>query len=247
MNFLLHHYFAARELGSEASGIGAMLPDLWRMADRRARPGPREGSPPEGAIGGRDAPSPLAEVLAGIEHHIEADRWFHGTPELTEGERACAERLRSAGASAPRLGLFAHIVWEMALDGALVRAQGLAVVLDRLRRGFEATAEARSRALEARGVSRIFGGSGDRALFEERMARLTREIARGPWIESYQSGAGLTACLAGVRSRLGMPPFVGEDPARLTEALEPMTEAASGALESLFASRSRSLDALQLT
>lgn len=42
-----------------------------------------------------------------------------------------------------------------------------------------------------------------------------------------------------------MPPFTGEDPARPTEALKPMAEAATAALESLFASRPRALGPLQ--
>src|SRR5262245_14457660 len=37
VNFVLHHHLAARDLGSPAAGAGAMLPDLWRMADRRVR------------------------------------------------------------------------------------------------------------------------------------------------------------------------------------------------------------------
>ena len=37
MNFLLHRHLAARALASSEAGHGAMLPDLWRMADRRVR------------------------------------------------------------------------------------------------------------------------------------------------------------------------------------------------------------------
>jgi hypothetical protein len=233
VNFLLHHHFASLELGSEASGIGAMLPDLWRMADRRARPGAGSG-PAEGS-------GPLVDVLAGIDHHIAIDRWFHASPELVEGERASADRLRSSGASAPRLSLFAHIVWEMALDGALVRVLGLAPLLDRLRRGFSMTAGARSEALRARGLLRVFASEAELALFDQRMARLTQEIARGPWIESYQSGPGLAACLAGVRSRVGMPPLSEVDREKVAEALDPVVVAAAGALEALLASRARAV------
>ncbi len=238
VNFLLHHHFAALELGSEASGIGAMLPDLWRMADRRARTGPRQDP---GIAAGAGAEGPLAELLAGIEHHLEIDRWFHTSPELALRERACAERLRSSGATAPRLSLFAHIVWEMALDGALVRAAGLAGILDRIRRGFALTAEARRGAIRARGIVRVFASGDEIALFDQRMERLTSEIARGPWIESYQSGPGLAACLAGVRSRIGMPPLTGDDREKLAEALDPIATAAAGALEALLASREEAL------
>lgn len=67
MNFLLHRHLAARDLGSEVAAIGAMLPDLWRMANRRvrARPGltthqPR-GVPPGGV--GRPARGSIAHTM----------------------------------------------------------------------------------------------------------------------------------------------------------------------------------------
>jgi hypothetical protein len=87
----------------------------------------------------------------------------------------------------------------------------------------------------------VFAGDAELALFEQRMARLTQEIARGPWIESYQSGAGLAVCLAGVRSRLGMPPLSEVDREKVAEALNPIVVAAAGALENLLARRVRSI------
>src|SRR5690606_24114744 len=75
-----------------------------------------------------DVASPLAEVLGGVAHHLEADRWFHPTPEFTEGERETADALRNAGARAPKITLFAHAAWEMCLDGAWVRRVGTSVV-----------------------------------------------------------------------------------------------------------------------
>jgi len=35
VNFLLHHHLAFLELGRPEAAAGAMLPDVWRMADRR--------------------------------------------------------------------------------------------------------------------------------------------------------------------------------------------------------------------
>jgi hypothetical protein len=252
VNFLLHRHFAALELGSEASGIGAMLPDLWRMADRRVKPSPpraaarvpaARGGEDEGAERGpgegdpRSAGSILDEVLAGVDHHIEIDRWFHRIQEFENGERACAERLKASGASAPRLGLFAHIVWEMALDGALVRKVGLHAMLDLLRRGFASTEDARALAARSRGLTRALTTPEERAAFELRMQRLSHEIARGPWIESYQTGAGLALCLAGVRARLGMAAFERGDPARLEVALERVAADAAGALDAIVSRR----------
>lgn len=208
-----------------------MLPDLWRMADRRARVGGLAAGAPDMPDAG------LRELRAGVEHHLEIDRWFHHTPELTEGERASAERLRTSRASAPRLGLFAHIVWEMALDGALVRRVGLAAMLELLRRGFQATEGARSPLARALGVTRLLTRPEELDAFDLRMQRIEREIAKGPWIQSYQDGPGLAVCLAGVRSRLGMPPFEQDDAARLGEALDEVASEAQGSLDALFARR----------
>src|SRR5687767_14972224 len=116
MNFLLHRHFAELELGSPAAGIGSMLPDLWRMADRRVRPRGPIDLPPESEL--------VTNVFAGIEHHIRIDLWFHDTPEHTEGERLCAGVLRASSPASARAGLFAHVTWEMALDGALVTSAG---------------------------------------------------------------------------------------------------------------------------
>ena len=46
-----------------------MLPDLWRMADRRVRATRR--TPPI-----TPASPELEAVLSGIDHHLDIDRWF---------------------------------------------------------------------------------------------------------------------------------------------------------------------------
>src|SRR5262245_340267 len=117
MNFLLHHHTARAELGSAAGGVGAMLPDLWRMADRRVRP---TASVTQTA-GPCDSDDAFEEIQRGIEHHVAVDRWFHRAEVFRDGERMTRERFLAASARAPRIGLFAHVGWEMCLDGALVR------------------------------------------------------------------------------------------------------------------------------
>src|SRR5687768_1786649 len=64
MNFLLHRRLALDELGSRPAAVGAMLPDLWRMADRRVR-AREEVSFSEAS---------LSELERGVAHHLEADR-----------------------------------------------------------------------------------------------------------------------------------------------------------------------------
>lgn len=242
MNFLLHRHFAAAELGSDAAGIGAMLPDLWRMADRRVRPLPlgppgAPGASPSFEVGPLDDSAYLPEILAGIEHHLEIDQWFHATPELVLGERFTIERLRVAGLAALRLGRFAHIAWEMALDGALVEKTGLPQMLDDLRASFAATSRARRAAAGLHHFARVARPPEEREAFELRMIRLADEIAKGPWIDSYRSGAGLAICLAGVRARVGLPPLDDDARRLLAGALDPVVNEARRALDALLARR----------
>lgn len=228
MNFLLHRHLAERELASPNAGIGAMLPDLWRMADRRVRP----------ARGGLRADSDtLGEVLSGIEHHVESDRWFHRAAIFTDGERRTAELLRGAGIGAPRIGMFAHVIWELCLDGALLRKVGLAATVDALRRGFAETDATSDEAAALHHWDRAERSAEERAVFELRMRRLREELARGPWIDGYQDGDGLALRVAGVRARLGFEPMTHEDRERLGEVLARLAEEAIPALEALLGSR----------
>src|SRR3954466_7384028 len=86
VNFLLHHHLAARDLGSPEAAVGSMLPDLWRMADRRVRAIRRPDSDAEDRR--------VGEVLAGIEHHLTADHWFHAAPVFLDGEERAVAELR---------------------------------------------------------------------------------------------------------------------------------------------------------
>ncbi|AUX31643.1 MULTISPECIES: hypothetical protein [Sorangium] len=231
MNFLLHRHLAARDLGSVAAGAGAMLPDLWRMADRRVKPARAPERPA--------APPPrLAEVLAGIDHHVAVDRWFHAAPVFVEGERRLAEALRGAALGAPRLALFAHVLWEMCLDGALVRRIGLAPLLDDLRAGLASIdgppteAAACIHHFERRAPSPAVALA-DRPAFEARLRRICDELARGPWIAGYQDGAGLAFMLSRVRSRFGMPPFTPEQHDRLAPLLDGLAGVADASLDDI--------------
>jgi hypothetical protein len=231
MNFLLHRHLAARDLGSAGAGAGAMLPDLWRMADRRVRPS-RAVEPPSSPERG------LAEVLAGIDHHVALDRWFHAAPVFLDGERRLAEALPAAAPGAPRLGLFAHVLWEMCLDGALLRRTGLAPVLDDVRAGLAAIDGAPGDAAASihhfqRRAPSPAGAPPERAAFEARLRRICDELARGPWIAGYQNGAGLTLRVAGVRARFGLPPFTPEQHARLAALLDRLAAPADQALDDL--------------
>jgi hypothetical protein len=222
VNFLFHHHLALRDLGTPGAAVGAMLPDLWRMADRRVRPAVAAV-----AIASDDEASALAPVLAGIAHHLAADRWFHRDPVFLEGEQRCAERLRRLSPEVPRIGLFAHVLWELCLDGALLARVGLFPVLHALREGFAASLGAASdRAVDLHHFDRVGRSSADRASFAPRLARLCAAIADGPWIDGYQSGEGLAYRIQGVRARLGMAAVPVEGHALLADACAELLDAA---------------------
>ncbi|MEM8931871.1 MAG: hypothetical protein AAGE94_11895 [Acidobacteriota bacterium] len=236
MNFLLHRHLAARDLAadgadavdSEIAGIGAMLPDLWAMADRAVRPRSGIGWPP-----GLDTPT--RSLLIGVEHHLRADAWFHRHPVFVEGDAALARAFRAAPITARKMGLFGHIGWELCLDGALVRRLGLDTVLDQLRQGLERTGP---KALDAAsGVHHpAFQDDPDaRERFRVRVADLFASLLAGGWIEGYQHGHGLAARLSGVRRRIGLPPLSAADLDTLAAPLDAAVERADGGLDALFA------------
>jgi hypothetical protein len=229
VNFLLHRYLAARDLESELAGIGAMLPDLWRMADRRVRPAPMTIATPPVA-------GELASILAGIHHHLQVDRWFHAAAVFGDGERLTFDRLRASGVDAPKLGLFAHIAWELCLDGALVRREGLEPTRHALRDGFAAASGAPADGAASRHhFDRVERTAAERCAFDAGMRRLFAEIARGPWIAGYQDGAGVARRIEGMRVRLGFRSFSAADLERLGHVLDGLATQANAGLSELTA------------
>jgi len=195
------------------------------MADRRVRPG--KPSP-------CFEPSPLSDALLGIRHHLEIDRWFHGDRVFLEGERLVAARVREAGVSARRMGLLAHVLWEMCLDGALVRRMGLAPALDAIREGF-ASLEGQTKEWSTTITSQcgVVQTDAERALFSSRMQRLREALEEGSWIDGYQDGAGIALRTSGVRVRLRLPPLDDADLDRLGRALDALQHQADGTLDEI--------------
>lgn len=202
--------------------MGAMLPDVWRMADRRARARAGEG--------GRGETEAIRSVADGIGHHLKADAWFHGAPVFERGESAAREALRAASA-APKLGLFAHIVWELCLDGALLRHVGLENVLHAVRGSIEAARpEAHHRAADAWLPDLP---AEDRGRFERRVDQILDAIGEGRWVAGYASGAGIVERLEGLRARLGFAPMAREDREAVAAALAPVERVADTGLEEI--------------
>jgi hypothetical protein len=205
-----------------------MLPDLWRMADRRvrARELPPMAIQPGGALG---------QILAGVEHHLEADRWFHGAPVFHDGERELTARIVEARLSAPRMTLLAHILWELCLDGALVRHVGLAATLEPLASGLPAAAPHDAAAIDACRARREPFTDEERAQFDQRMARLRSALIEGKWIAAYQDGAGLAEVTTNIRQRLDLSPLSDEDKARLAAILDGLAPLADATLTTILA------------
>jgi hypothetical protein len=166
-----------------------MLPDLWRLAHRRALP--------------RRLPAtlPAPRLREGLAHHAATDRWFHEAPALQEGEALLREIFASERLSAPKLSLFAHPLWELCLDGALVRSLGAASLRTWLAGAFEEAAVERDPGQRALGDA--LGAEG--ATFLSRMEKIDRDLTRGPWLDAYTSGEGLAFCLDATRRRTGLP------------------------------------------
>ena len=227
MNFLLHRRLAARDLGGAVAGAGAMLPDLWRMADRRVRARAGVVAPPSGGA--------LREVLAGIEHHLEADAWFHRAAVFVEGERRLAEGFRRAGVTAPRMGLFAHIAWELCLDGALVRHDGVDATLAALRPGLTASATPGERAADLHHFDEAARSPVERDAFRARMAGITERLVAGAWVAAYADEDGVAEVLGAIRRRLGLPGLDADDRARTASALRALRDTADTAVAELLA------------
>lgn len=222
MNFLCHHHLASRDLGCPEAAAGAMLPDVWRMAEPLARTRDLVTARPTGAVG---------SVTDGIAHHVAVDAWFHGAAVFTSGEIAAREALRRAR-GAKKLGLFAHVAWELCLDGALLRHLGAEAVLDSVRASVAAVrpdAHHRAAALHTR------PDAFDRARFEVRVDRILDAIALGPWVKGYATASGIVERLDGVRARLGFPALSLEDREDVAAGLEALERAADEGLDAILA------------
>jgi hypothetical protein len=202
------------------AAIGAMLPDLWRMADRRVRA--------VEALSARD------DLERGVAHHLEVDRWFHATEVFLAGERDTRRAL--AALSAPKIGRFGHIAWELCLDGALLSARDFDAELAALRRDFaRIDLEAMVALADRYGAETLDAGAQSR--FQDRMRRIVEGLGEGSWIAGYQRGEGLARSLEGIRLRVGLGAFDAAARDELAETLERRLDAAHEALPRLFDER----------
>jgi hypothetical protein len=227
VNFLLHRQLALDELSSPVAAIGAMLPDLWRMASRRMR------SVAELGDAGDEH-----ELQRGVDHHLEVDRWFHRTEVFLDGERALAAELRAVAEGIPKLSLFAHVGWEMCLDGALLRRGDFARELAALRADVDAVGLPSTHRLAARhGAARW--EAPERAAFEARMESLCEHLTEGRWIGGYRDGQGVAQRLEGIRRRVGLGSMSAEQLDRVGEVLARCLDRADHRLDPLLSDRAQ--------
>ena len=135
------------------------------------------------------------------------------------------------------IGLFAHIAWELCLDGALVRRDGLDATLEALRDGFATADAAANDAVSRHHFDRVERIATARPAFDAAMRRLFAEIARGPWVAGYQDGRGIAHRIDGIRTRLGFSRLSAPDRERLAEVLDELAPHADAALARLEVAR----------
>ena len=203
-----------------------MLPDVWRMADRRARARGRASGADGGGIG---------SVSDGVAHHLAVDAWFHRAAVFTDGETATREALRGAR-DAPKMGLFAHVAWELCLDGALLRRFGTESVLRDVRVSVAAV-----RPDAHRLAAELHTGleASDRSTFELRVDRILDAIALGPWVAGYATARGVVERLEGVRARFGFAPLSAGDRDAVAGALEALEHDADAGVDAILVGSTR--------
>lgn len=232
MNFLFHRYLATRDSGSGLAGFGAMLPDLWRMADRRLRP-LAEPSRLASLPRGEGDVARLSALFWGIEHHLLVDDRFHRGPILEEGEKIATRYLKEAAIAGEKVLLFGHVAWEICLDGALLRRFGLEATKAGLRRELAALGpDALEAALRHHNPSLA---AADHKAADAAVLGMLHQLVWGQWIDGYLDGEGITQRLEGVRRRLRLLPLEAEDRRKCAGALDRLLVEAEARLDAALA------------
>jgi hypothetical protein len=106
VNYVGHAVTASWMDDDEAFALGAMLPDLSRMA------------------AGRVASLAHPALEAGWAFHHAVDARFHGEPAFTSWWREASQSLRHLGLERHRARAAAHVGLEMLIDGWLLSTEG---------------------------------------------------------------------------------------------------------------------------
>ncbi|MEM9691544.1 MAG: hypothetical protein AAGA56_03290 [Myxococcota bacterium] len=225
MNFVLHFAFARAEGLSAPAAFGAMLPDLWRMADRRIRPR---------SLGVQDPEE--RRLMRGVEHHLEADRWFHDCEVFRDGEAHLREGLGRVGV--PKLGRFGHIGWELCLDGAWLRRTGVERFRDEFRESIVLPGAARL-GLRHRSAPAT---AAERQVYVARFERIIAALLEEPWLEGYLAGTTLALQVSRIRLRVGLAELTVDERDRAASVFEEALNRAPLELDALQDARGRFLE-----
>lgn len=227
MNFLFHFELASHDSGRDRVGVGAMLPDFWRMVARPARARRDVSS----ELGGAD--EGVSDLLEGVRHHLAADLWFHKSPFFSEGEAEASAALALTGSK--RMALFGHVVWEMCLDGALLRLVGREQLAARVTAAIAASREAAAKAADIHHRDARERAGVEPAVFETRMGRLFDAVASFALPDGYMHAAGVALRTRGVRASFGLPeptPDELESWQQAIRSLEPAADRAARGITS---------------
>ncbi|HEY6459948.1 MAG TPA: hypothetical protein VIY73_07340 [Polyangiaceae bacterium] len=131
-------------------------------------------------------------------------------------------------------GLFAHVAWELCLDGALLRRLGTEPVLRDVARSIDSMRpDAHRRAANLHTAL----PPDERAAFDVRVDRILDAIARGPWVAGYATASGVVERLDGVRARLGFPALPDADRDAVTKGLAALEREADDGIRMILESR----------
>ena len=221
MNFLAHYVLATRYVMPAEPlpfyVVGTALPDLLPLASPRTRLRPV-------SVGAAPAPTPEdAALRAGVLTHLATDAAFHKTASFAAAQTDAKALLQWTPFNGIRVrGFFvAHVLVELALDAALLRADpGTA-------NGFYAAFTEADLAAVTRWAERAVGVS-----LPDLPAVLTR-FARSRYLYSYDADEGVAEGLSRVCGRARQDTFEGENNQRLVSVVGETVQALAGRAEEM--------------
>ena len=216
MNFLAHYVLATRCLAPSeplpAYVVGTALPDLLPLASSRTRL--RASS-----VEATPTPTPEDDALrAGVLTHLATDAAFHKTAAFADAQAEAKTLLSKTPFTNIRVrGFFvAHVLVELALDAALLRADPT------IPNGFY-TAFSAADTSQVAGWTEAVGGQP----LSDLPPVLTR-FARSRYLYSYSEDEGVAEGLSRVCGRARQDTFEGENFSRLIGVVGETVRALAG-------------------
>ena len=187
--------------------VGANVPDLLSVADRRVRLRSRHLDAAD-AAGTLDSDPGLAAFAAGVRRHLRDDGWFHATRAFAEVTSSLGVALREAFGPGDgfRCGFLGHIGTEMLLDDVL--AARLPGVLGRYYDTLD-----RADAAEVQGLVNSLHPVGT-----GRLVKVIDGFRASRFLEDYATPAGVLYRMNQVCKRVGLVPLPAEATGVLADA-----------------------------